>query len=152
PAGPVVDDTNAHGDVSMDDDGAVDYTPDSGFSGAASFTYTVTDWDDDFEYMATVHLTVDGTAPTKPTETAPSAAVTLDTKLALAWSASSDANGVKNYDAQVRNAPWNAVFGSYATTVSAKNVRSASYTGSRGKTFCFHSRARDNAGNVSGYS
>ena len=58
------DTTSAHGgDVTVNDDGSFQYTPPAGFQGTDTFTYTVSDTNDDNSYTATAHIGVASPAP-----------------------------------------------------------------------------------------
>jgi hypothetical protein len=142
--------TTTLGAVALGDNGAFTYTPPSPtFSGVDSFKYGVLDNDDDNEYCGTVTVVVDSTPPVVVL-TAPST-VTLSTKVPVAWSATDSLSGVKSYDVGAKSAPWNAGFGSTVMWKTATSSTSSTRTGSFGRTYCFSARARDKAGNVSGW-
>jgi uncharacterized delta-60 repeat protein len=70
----------------------------------------------------------------------------------LAWTASDDNTGVKNFDVRYRSAAYNSSsYGSYSTLKSATTLPYGSFTGSVGRTYCFFVRGRDYAGNVGLY-
>jgi hypothetical protein len=102
--------------------------------------------------MVTFNLTnVSDTTPPTVSLAAPAANVSLSTRLSVAWTGS-DASGVASYDVRYRKAAWNGLFGSYSTWLSATTARSAAFTGAYGSDYCFSTRARDVAGNVSGWT
>jgi hypothetical protein len=60
----IADDSSIRGAaVTVNDDGSLLYQPPHGFSGADTFTYTVSDTNDDNDYTATVHVGVGIAAP-----------------------------------------------------------------------------------------
>ncbi len=70
------DNVSQHGgSVTVDSDGSALYSPPSGFSGADTFNYTVSDSNNDHDYTATVHVKVSSSAPPNtsggPPETSP---------------------------------------------------------------------------------
>jgi hypothetical protein len=96
-------------------------------------------------------VTPDGTAPTS--SLTPPPRWNLSTTVPVAWSGSDAGSGVKNFDVVRRGAAWNAQLPATSTTwLSATTAKSSSFTGSLGSTYCIKVRARDNAGNLSGYS
>ncbi|MEP6761024.1 MAG: choice-of-anchor D domain-containing protein [Sporichthyaceae bacterium] len=97
-------------------------------------------------------FTVDTTAPTAAISAL--AIVALTSPLAISVTATDTGGaGVGSYDIRYRRAAWNAGFGAYTypTGWAARNTAvSLSLTG--GYEYCFSTRARDRAGNVSGWS
>jgi Bacterial Ig domain len=140
-----------NGDVALNDDGSFSYTPPAGFSGVDSFDYSVDDTDGTNTYTATVTIHVDSTPPTVSVS-APGP-VTLSTPVPVAWTATDvGGSGVASQDVLERGAPWNAGFAPAVTWKSATIANAATFSGTYGRTYCFTARARDFAGNVSGWS
>jgi hypothetical protein len=63
-----------------------------------------------------------------------------------------DISGVASYDVRYRRAAWNGRWSSYVTLLSATTATSRSVAMPIGYTYCFSVRARDRAGNVSGWT
>lgn len=98
-------------------------------------------------------------AVTNPDVTAPSVTLrsagsltNLSKSIPVRWSATDAGSGVASYDVRYRRAAWNGGFGSYAMWKSGTTATSATLTGSPGYEYCFSVRARDHAGNVSGWT
>jgi hypothetical protein len=166
PSSLTLDTTSLHGGVVNDDfNGAFDYTPPANFQGVDTFNYTGQDFDGDWvdgpmdpfdpdpakmtvPMHGTVTIYVDGTPPVA-TMSAPGP-VTLSTKPGAAWSATDPGGtGVANYDAQYTVAPYNGPYSAWAAWKTATTATTGTIIGTYGRTFCFHARARDRAGNVS---
>ena len=81
----------------------------------------------------------------------PTSTSTLSKTIAVRWSGA-DTNGVASFDVQYTKAAWNGKFGAATVWKSATTATSATFTGVPGYEYCFSVRARDKAGNVSGYS
>ena len=96
---------------------------------------------------------VDTVAPTRST-TAPTAPLVASTSTAVKWSGTDAASGVASYDVRYRRAPYTGDFATtYTTAWSATTVLTRNFTTlAPGYTYCFSTRARDVAGNVSGWS
>jgi hypothetical protein len=143
--------TAQNGTVILNDDGSFDYTPPTPvFQGVDSFKYTAWNLNDDNFYTATAHIYVDSTAPV-PAMGNPAGVVTLDTNVPVSWSAT-DLSGIAHYDVQVETAGWNGTFGAFSAYKTATTLKSATFTGAAGHTYCFRVRATDNAGNTSGFT
>lgn len=83
------------------------------------------------------------------------AAATLGSSVKLAWSATDSGtptSGVHSYDVRYRKASYTGGFGSWTTWKSATTSKSASFGLAAGYAYCFEVRARDNAGNLSGWT
>jgi hypothetical protein len=147
----LLDATSAHGGTVTDNwDGAFQYTPPPGFHGADTFGYTGMDIDWDYEYAAVVTIYVDGTPPTI-TMSAPTA-VTMGTKMTATWSGHDD-QAVDNYDAQYQVANWNGPLGAAQWLLPpATKATTKTFSGTYGQTYCYRVRARDYAGNLSGWA
>lgn len=105
--------------------------------------------------VATAPLPVpkDTVAP-KPALAAPATAI-LSSSVKLSWSATdtgTPTSGVLNYDVRYRKASYTGNFGAWTTWKSATTARSASFGLTAGYSYCFQVRARDKAGNVSGWT
>lgn len=98
-------------------------------------------------------VTTDTTPPSTPSlsGTAFSAAFQTHRTVGISWTAADD-SGVASYDVRYRRAPAASGFGSYTGLRNATTNTSASVTLSPGYTYCFGARARDAAGNISGWS
>jgi Fibronectin type III domain len=95
--------------------------------------------------------TADGTAPSV-TVTSPSARFQLSKTIHVGYSATDSGSGVASYDVQQRSAAWNGGFGAWSSVASSTTTTAISVTGALGHEYCFEIRARDHAGNVSGWS
>jgi hypothetical protein len=137
--------------VFVDNDGSFVYAPASGFTGTDTFWYRGLDLNFDNDYKQTATVIVDGTAPV-PSITTPSAAITLTGSFKVGWTATDDLSGVAKYRVQVRNAPWNKGFGSWADWKASTTGTGGTYSGTAGRTYCFRVKATDRSGNVSGWS
>jgi hypothetical protein len=162
-----LDSTSAQGGTIDDNfDGSFVYTPPPNFHGTDTFTYTGQDWDGDFvdgpmnpfavfpdpatvPMHGTVTIYVDGTPPTASMTAPP--LVTLSTRVVPAWTGHDDV-GVANYDVQSTVAPWNGPYAAWANWRLATTATTGLVSGTYGRTYCFHVRARDHAGNLSAYS
>lgn len=95
---------------------------------------------------------VDTVAPTRST-TGPTAAFTVGTSTPVKWSGADASSGLASFDVRHRRAPYTGDFGAYTTMWSAVTVTNRNFTTLvPGYTYCFSSRARDVAGNVSAWS
>ncbi|HET7309870.1 MAG TPA: fibronectin type III domain-containing protein [Mycobacteriales bacterium] len=98
----------------------------------------------------------DTTAPTVTTEATP--VFTLTGHVGLSYTGHDLSSGVASYDVRYRRAPYNGGFGGYQYPASgtsdwqATTKTSVSLAVPRGYTYCLSVRARDVAGNVSGWS
>jgi hypothetical protein len=99
-------------------------------------------------------ITVTNTDVAAPAPTLKSAgsATQLSRSFLVVWSATDAASGVASYDVRYTRAAWNGKFGAPVTWKSATTATSASFTGLLGSEYCFSVRARDHAGNVSGFT
>jgi lysozyme len=95
-------------------------------------------------------VVTDTTAPAAPRMTKPRWKRTLATTAKVAWRPPEQ--GITSYDVRFRSAPRSAGFGGYAELVGATTETSATIEAQAGTTYCFSSRATDEAGNVSGWS
>jgi len=140
--------------VAVDGTGKASYTvPSSTLSlGSHSFTAAFTGgagFND--STSAAVPFFVDNTAPTAAM-TAPTASFQGGTKFTVAWSASDAGAGVATTDVRYARYP---AGGGTATTLAyltGTTLRSATFTANAGYRYCFSTRARDKAGNVSAWS
>ena len=73
---------------------------------------------------------------------------------ALRYAASDAGTGVASYDVRYRRAAWNAGFGAltYPGSWQRTAATAVGVAPARGSTYCLSVRARDHAGNVSGWS
>jgi uncharacterized repeat protein (TIGR01451 family) len=76
----------------------------------------------------------------------------LGRTLVLGWGAADTGSGIASYDVRVRTAGVRSSAGPYRIWQSATTRTSATYTAPLGSTVCFGLRARDGAGNVSGWT
>lgn len=79
----------------------------------------------------------------------------LRSSLTLGWSGSDAGSGVQSYDVRFRAAKFNADFGAWVRPTEWQAITTTSVTDTdmaRGYTYCYAVRARDKAGNVSGWS
>lgn len=103
--------------------------------------------------VAPLPVPKDTVAP-KPALAAPATA-TLGSSVPLSWSATDSGtptSGVLNYDVRYRKAAYTGGFGAWTMWRSATTARSASFPLGAGYDYCFQVRARDRAGNVSGWT
>ncbi|GAB2979074.1 CHAP domain-containing protein [Nocardioides montaniterrae] len=76
------------------------------------------------------------------------------TTVKLDWSGSDTGSGVAAYDVRYRTAPYSGSFGAYQYPAAWQGLTTAAATKTgltAGTTYCFSVRARDNAGNTSGW-
>jgi hypothetical protein len=71
---------------------------------------------------------------------------------AVAWDGSPGTRPISGFDVAVRRASWNGSFGAASTWLSDTTGTTANYPGARGSTYCFRVRARDDLGNLSGWT
>lgn len=92
--------------------------------------------------------------------TAPVSANNLPATITASWhgtdtaATGSYASGVASFDVRYRKAAWNTALGAFVlpATWQATTATTKTLTGSLGAKYCFSARARDNRGNVSGWS
>jgi surface antigen len=107
--------------------------------------------------LAVVTVTV---GPGVPDKTAPTMSVSATPTFSLAsamtarYAGADISSGVWNYDVRYRRAGFNGAFGAltYPSSWQHRTGTSISLAVSKGWTVCVSARARDNAGNVSGWS
>ncbi|HEY7281104.1 MAG TPA: hypothetical protein VID47_05855 [Actinomycetota bacterium] len=106
-------------------------------------------------YQATIGTGGDLTKPTAAM-TAPAKTVTISKSITLKWKASDNAggSGLANVDLRVKSARFNAGFGAFTQPAALQHLTGTSrlFTGTAGTSYCFAVRARDHAGNLSGFS
>ena len=122
-------------------------------SGAHVFSVT-THPDGGGTATTTAHWLVDTSAPTIEV-TSPRSPVQASTIIAVTHSwADSGGGGLRDYEARYRSAAWNGGFGGYVYPAGWQHTTAATLTlhGSPGHEYCVSERARDNAGNLSGWS
>jgi hypothetical protein len=102
--------------------------------------------------QVTATFAPEATPPSVPDQTLPAKRFQKVKPFAVQWSSTDADSGVANYDVRVRKAPYNRLFGPYTDWLTNTPDTTAIYPGEPGFTYCFSSRARDNAGNVSAYS
>ena len=81
----------------------------------------------------------------------PASTTTLAKTFTVSWGGG-DTNGLASFDVQYTKAAWNGKFGGATALKSATTATSTTFTGVPGFEYCFSVRARDKAGNLSGYS
>jgi hypothetical protein len=76
------------------------------------------------------------------------------TKPTVRYVGTDSESGVASFDVRYRRAPFSSGFGgySYPSSWQGTTTRSLTTVAVQGSTYCFSVRARDNAGNVSGWS
>ena len=74
------------------------------------------------------------------------------TTFAVAWSATDRWSPIASYDVRYQDANYADGFGSPVTFRDAESLRSASFNGTPGHTYCFAARARDTVVNVGAWS
>jgi hypothetical protein len=136
-------------------------SPSHSYGTAGTFVPQVTVTDDQGGTTTVGAPAVTVVAPTPPPAdvTAPVSslsalgATTLTASATVRW-AGSDAVGVRSYDVRYRTAAWNKALGTYVYPVRWQNTTATSTTQAvgTGALYCFSVRARDAAGNVSGWS
>ncbi|MGH2693936.1 MAG: glycoside hydrolase family 25 protein [Actinomycetota bacterium] len=94
-------------------------------------------------------VVTDTTAPAAPRMTKPRRQRTLSSTVKVAWRHPEQG---MTFDIRFRSAPKDSGFGDYAELVSATGDTSATIEARTGTTYCFSSRATDEAGNVSEWS
>jgi hypothetical protein len=97
-------------------------------------------------------VVADSTPPTIPSLSKPAHAFQRRVRFAVVWSSTDAGTGVASYDVRYRSARYNGGFGVETSWQSATSATSAVFVGSPGTTYCFSARARDRAGNLSGWS
>ena len=70
----------------------------------------------------------------------------------VAWSATDDRSGIASYDVRYRRTDWRATSRPIRSWLRATTETSARFRGVAGSTYCFSTRARDRARNVSRWS
>jgi calcineurin-like phosphoesterase family protein len=70
----------------------------------------------------------------------------------VTWSAKDEGSGVASYDVRYRRTGWRASSRAIRSWLIATTVTHARFRGHPGSTYCFSTRARDRAGNVSRWS
>jgi hypothetical protein len=68
------------------------------------------------------------------------------------WAGSDAGSGIASYDVHYTSARWDNRTGAAVAWRSAVTARSARFVGTPGSEYCFTARARDSAGNLSGWS
>jgi len=85
--------------------------------------------------------------------TRPGRPTALSRRIVVAWSGRDGAgSGVASYDVRLAQASWNGRLSRPVVWKRGLSTTSAALTGSTGTEYCFSVRARDRAGNVSGWS
>lgn len=96
---------------------------------------------------------LDVTAPGVPSLAGPTLSRPFQTgPLSLAWSATDGGTGTATYFVRYRRAKYNGTFASYVLWRDGTRATTGSFSGAAGYTYCFAARARDHAGNISGWS
>jgi hypothetical protein len=128
--------------------------------------FTVTGLSNDVDYEITIAavsddgtsddsepatVTPDGTGPTT-TQTYPASTWELDTSVPVSWSGTDDGAGVADYDVLRQSAAYNASLGSWADWMTGTSATSGTYSGTYGTSYCFRSRATDNADNEGAFT
>lgn len=98
---------------------------------------------------ALTEIVTDTTAPAAPRITKPRRKHTLKRILKVAWTQPEEG---ATYDARYRSAPKSRGFGDHVQLVEATANRSTTLRARRGTTYCFSTRATDQAGNISEWS
>lgn len=99
-----------------------------------------------------VAWTVDSRPPVPSTAALPT--FTLASRVTVRYSATDSGTGVADYDLRYRYASHNSTYGSFAYPSAWQRITatSASMAVTAGRTYCFSTRARDHAGNLSPWS
>ena len=124
--------------------------------GSHTFQVRALDEMENASVAATRTWRVDTTKPAVAT-VAP-ATFTVGSSVGLRYSATDGGSGVATYDVRYRRAAFNGTFASYYYPASSSRdwqaiaSTSVSLPASRGYTYCLSVRARDRAGNLSGWS
>ena len=92
----------------------------------------------------------DATAP-EPWVRATLPRTQTDNEFAVSWWARDSLSKVESYDVRYRAATPRRDFGGFRTYRDATTATTATFTGTYGNQYCFSARARDRAGNVSGW-
>jgi len=96
---------------------------------------------------------VDVNAPSSSTNS-PTAPLTVSSVIPISWSGSDTGSGVVNYDVRYARAAWNGRFGAWAYPAGWQRTAKVSLSAAAkpGSTYCYSTRARDAAGNLSAWS
>ena len=97
---------------------------------------------------------IDATPPTGValTGTGIASPYQLASSFGLGWTATDPGSGVKSFDVRYERAPYNGGFGPWTTWKSGVTTAGATFGSAPGYSFCLEVRARDNFGNVSGWT
>lgn len=91
----------------------------------------------------------DGKAPDAAKVSSPEGDFSESRKLNVKWKATDDVTGDLTFDVRYRDAGKRGGFGSRTRWLTGTDKRSSVMKGSPGRTYCFSSRATDDAGNTS---
>ena len=137
-------------DASTDTESTTSRTTSPSLADGSSWYFHLRTRDNVGNWSAPVHLGpfyVDATAPAAPA-VAPLARFQLARTFDIAWSAT-DATGVVSHDVSYEATSYTAYTGTTVAWKTAAGGGGDSFTGRPGVTYCFWTRARDAAGNVS---
>jgi hypothetical protein len=132
---------------------ALTYTPNNGYLGADSFSYTVNDGTFTSP-AATVSITVKDLTKPVVKLTAPTAPFTLGPKTTISWTGSDAGTGITSYHVQYRRARFSAGFEAWVTPrgwqALAASVHAVTLSPlATGYEYCAEVQAVDKAGNLS---
>lgn len=96
-------------------------------------------------------IVADGTAP-QVKISSPGPLFQLSKTIHVSYSATDSGSGVGSYDVQQRSTAWNGDFGGWSAVATGTTATSQSVSGAPGHEYCFRVRARDGAGNESGWT
>lgn len=94
-------------------------------------------------------LVADGKAPDAAEVSSPEGHFSESRKLSVKWKATDDVDDDLTFDVRYRDAGKSGGFGSHTRWLTGADKRSAVMTGSPGRSYCFSSRATDDAENTS---
>ncbi len=139
----------------------------SAINGADANLYEVKKWDYNDRLRAVVTATneagnassstsvtdvvADGKAPSIPIVRSKSGAFSRSLKMTLRWNASDDITDSPLFDVRYREASKRGDFGARTRWLTQSAKRSSTMKGTPGHTYCYSARARDEAGNRSGW-
>ena len=131
------------------------YTPDPGYVGPDSFTYTVRDVRKLTSAPATVTIEVRSpptvTVP-PPSMDAPRSTFSTRKSIGVGWGVGGTPGWLASYDVRYRAASTRSRFGDHVVWLTATGDTQTTFVGRPGRAYCFSARARDIEGNASRWS